>query len=67
MNTALNPPSVCVLKLGLNAAGGELSSDGGEGILPQRTGRQRSKEPFAQPPGQRIASSATTQWASDCD
>jgi hypothetical protein len=67
MNTALNHPTRCVLKPGLNAAGGVLSSDGGEGILPHRTGRQRGKEPFAQPTRGPIASPATTQWASDSD
>ena len=67
MNTTLNPPSLCVLKPGLNAAGAVCSRNGGEGILRQRTESQRGKEPFAQPPGQRIGSPATTPWASDCD
>jgi hypothetical protein len=67
MNTALNPPSVCVLKPGLNAAGAVCSSDSGEGILSQRTRRPPGKRPLAPPPRTHIAIPAPTHWASDCD
>lgn len=67
MNAALNPPRVCVLKPGLNAAGAVFSRKGGEGILPRRTESQRGKDPFAQPPRQPIGSPATTQGAADSD